>query len=139
MPITGIHHINLVVPPDTLDAAEAFYGTTLGLKSRAVPVLQKGTLVWFDIGESGQQVHIAFGNATDFEHHSRQHPCFRLSDGEELLALRRKIFEHFERGGLGAPVAVDKPGEEDSGDKGVEYPVRFFMRDYAGNRLEFTL
>lgn len=25
------------------------------------------------------------------------------------------------------------------GSKGVEYPVRFFARDYAGNRLEFSL
>lgn len=26
-----------------------------------------------------------------------------------------------------------------TGAKGVEYPTRFFARDYAGNRLEFTL
>lgn len=26
-----------------------------------------------------------------------------------------------------------------SGAKGVEYPTRFFARDYAGNRLEFSL
>lgn len=25
------------------------------------------------------------------------------------------------------------------GAKGVEYPTRFFARDYAGNRLEFSL
>jgi hypothetical protein len=25
------------------------------------------------------------------------------------------------------------------GAKGVEYPKRFFARDYAGNRLEFSL
>jgi hypothetical protein len=25
------------------------------------------------------------------------------------------------------------------GAKGVEYPNRFFARDYAGNRLEFSL
>ncbi|KAJ2968924.1 hypothetical protein NUW58_g10111 [Xylaria curta] len=38
--ITGLHHINLVVPPDTLDDAAAFYGSTLGLTPRAVPALQ---------------------------------------------------------------------------------------------------
>ena len=26
-----------------------------------------------------------------------------------------------------------------TGAKGVEYPKRFFARDYAGNRLEFSL
>jgi hypothetical protein len=26
-----------------------------------------------------------------------------------------------------------------TGAKGVEYPQRFFARDYAGNRLEFSL
>ena len=26
-----------------------------------------------------------------------------------------------------------------TGDQGAEYPQRFFARDYAGNRLEFSL
>ncbi|KAI0144387.1 hypothetical protein GGR57DRAFT_333679 [Xylariaceae sp. FL1272] len=137
--ITGIHHINLLVPPNTLDDAVAFYSGTLGLKERPVPELQKGTLKWFDIGTSGQQVHIALGKPQDFSSDSARHPCFRLGDGEQLLEMRRRIYEHLERGGTGAPKAADKPGEENSGDKGVEYPQRFFARDYAGNRLEFTL
>ncbi|KAI8951752.1 hypothetical protein F4801DRAFT_543281 [Xylaria longipes] len=137
--ITGLHHINLVVPPDTLDDAAAFYGSTLGLTPRAVPALQKGTLLWFDIGTSGQQVHLAFGVPEDFSFDSRRHPCFRVTDGEQLLELRRRIYAHLERGGPGAPKAADRPGDEISGEKGVEYPQRFFARDYAGNRLEFTL
>ncbi|KAI0812961.1 hypothetical protein GGR55DRAFT_638505 [Xylaria sp. FL0064] len=137
--ITGLHHINLVVPPASLDHAAAFYGETLGLTPRAVPALQKGTLLWFDIGTSGQQVHIAFGDPVDFSFDSRRHPCFRVADGEQLLELRRKIHAHFQRGGTGAPKAADAPEEENSGAKGVEYPERFFARDYAGNRLEFTL
>jgi hypothetical protein len=44
--ITGIAHINLLVPEGTLDRAEAFYGKTLGLTSAPVPHLQKGTLLW---------------------------------------------------------------------------------------------
>lgn len=137
--ITGIHHINLVVPRDTLDDAAAFYGNTLGLTPRAVPELQRGTLLWFDIGTSGQQVHIAFGKPGDFAFESGRHPCFCVGDGEALLALRRAIYAHFEKGGPGAPRAADAPGEESSGAKGKEYPQRFFARDYAGNRLEFTL
>jgi hypothetical protein len=27
----------------------------------------------------------------------------------------------------------------EKGDQGAEYPQRFFARDYAGNRLEFSL
>lgn len=44
--ITGLHHVNLIVPAGTLDAAEAFYGKTLGLTPRAVPERQKGSLAW---------------------------------------------------------------------------------------------
>ncbi|KAI0477421.1 hypothetical protein GGR56DRAFT_637249 [Xylariaceae sp. FL0804] len=138
--ITGLHHINLVVPPGTLDEASAFYGDTLGLTPRAVPVLQKGTLLWFDLGDSGQQVHVAPGRPADFGEESSRHPCFRVGGGADaLLALRRRVHAHLERGGPGAPRAADAPGAESSGEKGAEYPERFFARDYAGNRLEFTL
>jgi catechol 2,3-dioxygenase-like lactoylglutathione lyase family enzyme len=137
--ITGLHHINLVVPPDTLDEAAAFYGTTLGLTPRPVPALQKGTLLWFDIGTSGQQVHVGFGDPQDFSFDSRRHPCFRVANSEQLLQLQRRIYEHHQNGGVGAPKAADRPGDLNSGDQGVEYPERFFARDYAGNRLEFTL
>lgn len=137
--ITGIHHVNLVVPPSTLPAAEAFYGTTLGLTSRPVPAAQVDSLAWFDVGTSGQQVHIAFGKAEDFSFTSSRHPCFRVGSGEELLRLRQRIWEHFERGGEGAPQAADKPGEASSGSQGKEYPQRFFARDFAGNRLEFSV
>jgi len=43
------------------------------------------------------------------------------------------------KGDEAAPVGSDKPGEKNSGEVGVEYPTRFFARDFAGNRLEFTL
>ncbi|PSR97300.1 putative glyoxalase family protein [Coniella lustricola] len=142
--LTGIHHVNLVVPPNTFPAAHAFYATTLGMTPRAVPVAQKDTLAWFDIGPADsphprQQVHIAFGKPEDFSFPSSRHPCFRVASPEDLLALRQRVWDHFQRGGEGAPQAADQPGKEDSGAKGVEYPQRFFARDFAGNRLEFTL
>jgi hypothetical protein len=34
---------------------------------------------------------------------------------------------------------ADKPGAKNSGAEGVEYPTRFFARDFAGNRLEFSV
>ncbi|KAH8680212.1 hypothetical protein BGZ61DRAFT_480911 [Ilyonectria robusta] len=135
--IAGIAHVNITVPEGTLDLANEFYASILGLTPRPVPALQKGSLAWFDIGSSGQQIHVAFGSNVDLE--STRHPCFKLQDKEALAALQLKIWEHFEAGGSAAPMAADKPGQLDSGAQGVEYPDRFFARDYAGNRLEFSL
>jgi catechol 2,3-dioxygenase-like lactoylglutathione lyase family enzyme len=137
--ITGLHHVNLVVPPSTLHLAHEFYSDTLGLTSRAVPQLQRDTLAWFDMGTSGQQVHIAMGKPEDFTHTSSRHPCFRVGSVEDLVVLRQKIWDHYERGGDAAPKEADKPGEKSSGAEGVEYPTRFFARDFAGNRLEFSV
>ncbi|KAJ9605718.1 hypothetical protein H2200_009567 [Cladophialophora chaetospira] len=137
--ITGLAHVNLTVPADTLALANEFYGTTLGLTPRAVPHLQKGQLAWFDIGSSGQQIHVAFGVPSDFEKLSRRHPCFKLGSPDALLELRQRIWDHFERGGDAAPKEADRPGAANSGEQGVEYPERFFARDYAGNRLEFSI
>ncbi|KAJ9292769.1 hypothetical protein DTO271G3_8468 [Paecilomyces variotii] len=135
--ITALAHVNLLVPPGTLDQANEFYAGTLGLISTPVPQLQKGTLAWFNILPDGsQQVHIAFGTN---EPNSSRHPCFRVGSLEALQQLQKRVWEHHVRGGSAAPLAVDKPGEKDSGAQGVEYPTRFFARDYAGNRLEFTL
>lgn len=129
MSITGIAHINLIVPPGSLELANEFYGSTLGLTLRPVPSLQKGTLAWFDIGTSGQQVHIAFGPD---EVESRRHPCFQLPSAEALYELQTRIWQHHAKRDKSAPRQADEPGQANSGAKGVEYPTRFFARDYAG-------
>ncbi|KAJ5628199.1 hypothetical protein N7490_010427 [Penicillium lividum] len=134
--IQGIAHVNLSVHPGTLDDAQEFYGKTLGLTPTPVPELQKGTLLWFNIGSSGQQIHINMGR-TDPEH--SRHPCFKLDSKEDLETLKEGIYNHHIRGVPSAPMAADKPGAMDSGTQGKEYPKRFFARDYAGNLLEFTL
>ncbi|CDM27058.1 hypothetical protein DTO013E5_4246 [Penicillium roqueforti] len=134
--ISGIAHINLTIPQGTLDQAEEFYGTTLGLTSAPVPELQKGTILWFNIGSSGQQVHITHG-ATDPQ--ASRHPCFKLPSREELEEIKTSIYNHHVRGGPAAPMAADKPGEANSGTQGKEYPTRFFARDFGGNLLEFTM
>lgn len=138
--ITGIAHVNLSIPPGTLPQAESFYGQTLGLTPRAVPVAQKGTLAWFDIGSSGQQVHISFQkhDQDTTSPHSSRHPCFKLGSVEALAALQRRILKHLDDGGKDAPMECDALGET-SGPRTVEYPTRFFARDYSGNRLEFSL
>jgi hypothetical protein len=123
--ISGIAHINLTIPPGTLDAAAAFYGATLGLTQRPVPQLQKGSLAWFDVGSSGQQVHIAFhrgADSTELATKSSRHACFRLESPEKLLELQRRIFAHLEAKSDGAPVQCDKPGEENSGKSMLQMP-----------------
>jgi hypothetical protein len=47
--LTGIAHVNLTVPTDTLDEAEAFYSNTLGMQRVPVPALQKDRLAWYVI------------------------------------------------------------------------------------------
>ncbi|EGO55769.1 hypothetical protein NEUTE1DRAFT_67742 [Neurospora tetrasperma FGSC 2508] len=143
--------VNILVPPSTLHLATSFYGTTLGLIPRPVPALQQGTLAWFDFSlqESGvqqqqqQQLHFALGRPDiDFTPEARnadRHPCFRVGNAEKLKELQERIWEHYKRGGEGAPMECDEPGTVGSGHQGVEYPKRFFARDYAGNRLEFSL
>jgi catechol 2,3-dioxygenase-like lactoylglutathione lyase family enzyme len=109
--IIEIAHVNLTVPSGTLEEADAFYGKTLGLSRRPVPQLQQDRLAWFDIGSSGQQVHIAFGENDE----SSRHPCFRIESPEKLLELQKRIWAHYERKDKASPKAADQPGEENSG------------------------
>nr|OQO21922.1 hypothetical protein B0A51_13022 [Rachicladosporium sp. CCFEE 5018] len=134
--ISGILHINLLVPPGTLNHAQVFYGDTLGLTPRAVPVHMNGRLAWFDIGSSGQQVHVAIGTN---EPASSRHPCFRVESKEKLAKLRERVWESHVKGGEAAPREADKPGQGIRGDQSAEFPTRFFCRDFAGNRLEFSI
>lgn len=143
--ITGIAHINLTIPPGTLEHAKTFYGSTLGLMPRAVPAAQTETLAWFDIGGtaatgSPQQVHISTAKHAEdtTSAASSRHPCFAVGSLEALQALQERIVAHHRRGGPDAPITADPVGTS-SGSKGAEYPTRFFARDFAGNRLEFSL
>jgi len=113
----------------------------IGFGLDPVPSAQKDILLWFRIGDGPQQVHIAFERqpgAPDPFPLSSRHPCFTLPSGEALVNLQKRIWEHKLKGTKAAAQACDQPGEENSGDKGVEFPTRFFVRDYAGNRLEFS-
>ncbi|ORX39698.1 hypothetical protein BD324DRAFT_648329 [Kockovaella imperatae] len=135
----ALQHVNLTVPPGKLQLATEFYGEVIGFHSDPVPALQRDMLLWFRIGNGPQQIHVAFEK--DPTHHSTQssrHPCFQLSSPEALLALQKRIWEHHKSGSQAAALECDEPGKENSGAKGAEYPTRFFARDYAGNRLEFS-
>ena len=78
--IVGLHHVNLSIPFGTLDLAKSFYSTALGLTPRPVPLAQVNELAWFDIGTSGQQIHIStqkHDQDTTVPISSR-HPCFKI-------------------------------------------------------------
>lgn len=143
--ISGLDHVNLLVPPHTLNLAKAFYTGVLGLGQAQVPKSKQAHLAWFNIGNSGQQIHITS------EHHlsqaqmkaqaeSPRHPCFKILTEEKLDKVHKLIWQLYENGGEGAPVHCDEPGLDNAGrGKAGDFPKRFFARDYAGNRLEFTL
>jgi hypothetical protein len=101
------------------------------------------------------QIHIApeRGTHTPYPTSSR-HPCFTFDSPEQLLELQKRIWDHHKSGASSAAMECDEPGQENSGSKvsslaplisklirwqGVEYPTRFFVRDFAGNRLEFAV
>jgi len=114
--LTGIAHINLTVPPGTLSAAAAFYSSTLGMTRVPVPAAQKDTLAWFNIADSGQQVHISSAGGAANDPKAARHPCFKVASAETLQELQGRIWEHFEKGGEGAPVQADRVGGENSGE-----------------------
>jgi catechol 2,3-dioxygenase-like lactoylglutathione lyase family enzyme len=132
--ITGIAHVNLLVPPGTLSQAASFYGGTLGFHQVPVPVLQKDELAWFDITPAGQQIHVAFG---ENELKSSRHPCFKVESPEALLELRKRIWEHFERRDEASPREADKPGEEDSGAFGFLLSFLCFIGRAGARRRGF--
>jgi len=138
--ISGYAHVNLTVPAGTLPIALEFYAGVLGMYAIPVPSMQKDTLAWFDCG-NGQQVHISHPKDAKFpiDPISSRHPCFKVGSLEKLNELRERIYQAKLDGGPSAPMDADPPGMVDSGAQGPEYPKRFFARDYAGNRLEFTL
>ncbi|KAE8383201.1 hypothetical protein BDV26DRAFT_251887 [Aspergillus bertholletiae] len=135
--IAGLAHINLLIPAGSLPEANEFYVQTLGLTAVPVPQAQIETTAWFDIAGGPQQVHIAFGVNESLT--SSRHPCFKIASLDDLQKLQHRIWDHHVRGGRAAPMEADKPGEAISGEMTEEYPTRFFARDFAGNRLEFSL
>ena len=143
--ISGLAHVNLLVPPQTLHLAEQFYAGTLGLTQTTVPPSKKAILAWFNIGSSGQQIHITSQHHLDeaqtkAQVESPRHPCFKISSEDKLDRLQDLVWQMYQKGEEGAPLHCDKQAENSSGQGGAgDFPKRFFARDYAGNRLEFTL
>jgi catechol 2,3-dioxygenase-like lactoylglutathione lyase family enzyme len=115
MRIRRVAHVNLSV--DDVDAAARFYGQVMGLSPAARPSDAGGRAgCWFRLGEV--EVHLsAEPGAVNAQ--SRRHVAFEVDDIGE--ARRR-----FEEAGYAIEEGRPVPGVR-----------RFFVRDPAGNRLEF--
>jgi catechol 2,3-dioxygenase-like lactoylglutathione lyase family enzyme len=109
-----ISHVNLSV--DDVEAARRFYAKVLGLEEVERTEGSQRPGAWFRLG--AMELHLSYEPAPD-NHASRRHVAFEVRDLEALL-------ERLEE--------AQVPLEEGSPAPGLR---RFFVRDPAGNRLEF--
>lgn len=115
MPIIGIDHVQLAMPPDCEDEARAFYGGLLGLSEVPKPPALAGRGgVWF--GNDAVSVHL--GADPDFTASRKAHPGFLVTDLDALVAR------------LEAAGHAVRAGEQIAGVR------RVHVEDPFGNRLE---
>jgi catechol 2,3-dioxygenase-like lactoylglutathione lyase family enzyme len=114
--ITGLHHVQLAMPPDEEDAAREFYGGLLRLTEVSKPgdLAQRGG-VWFRDGSV--EVHLGV-EREGFAPARKAHPAFVVRGLDEL---RRRLVE---------------AGYRTSDDVPLDGFRRFHVRDPFGNRLE---
>jgi catechol 2,3-dioxygenase-like lactoylglutathione lyase family enzyme len=113
--IIGIHHVQLAMPPDGEEDAEAFYSEVLGLTRvpKPAPLAGRGGC-WFR--GSGVEVHL--GVAEDFRPARKAHPALRVLG---LPRLRRRLED------AGAVISEEPP---------LEGWTRLHTVDPFGNRIE---
>jgi catechol 2,3-dioxygenase-like lactoylglutathione lyase family enzyme len=113
--IRRLAHANLSV--DDVAAARDFYGRVLGLEPAPRPADAGGRPgCWFRSGDC--ELHLSLESGAD-NASSKRHVAFEVDD---LAAVRRHLSQ------AGCPIEEGRP------IPGVE---RFFIRDPAGNRIEF--
>jgi catechol 2,3-dioxygenase-like lactoylglutathione lyase family enzyme len=113
--VTGIHHVQLAMPPGREADAEAFYAGVLGLTPtpKPEPLARRGGC-WFR--STGVEVHL--GVEAEFRPARKAHPAFRVSG---LPALRQRLEA------AGAPITDEPP---------LEGWRRLHTADPFGNRIE---
>jgi len=112
--MTGIHHVNLPVPPDTSEPIAAFYIDVLGFHRISKPEGGRPG-VWLEL-PTGVQLHLS---ERDGENHPDAHIAFLVDDFDDLRARLDKVGAEFHS-------AEDVFG---TGGRG-------FTRDPGGNRIE---
>ncbi|MDE8762584.1 VOC family protein [Rhizobium sp. CBK13] len=116
MQIIGIDHIQIAMPPGEEDAARAFYGRLLGLRSVAKPTnLAARGGCWFE----GGSVKIHLGVEADFVPARKAHPGLLVRDLAQLV-------ERLEDAGF--KTIIDQP---------LDGYNRRYVSDPFGNWLEF--
>jgi len=112
--VSGIHHVQVSIPPGGEPAARRFYSELLGLPELEKPAsLGDRGGVWFACGD--QQLHCGVEPEVA---RSRRHPAFLTDD---LDALRAHL------------LAGDVPVVDDRQIPGYR---RFYAEDPFGNRIE---
>ncbi|MEP7055810.1 MAG: VOC family protein [Actinomycetota bacterium] len=113
---TGLHHVQLAIPPGSEDACRGFWGGILGMAEvEKPPVLAARGGCWFRGG--GLELHL--GVDADFAPARKAHPGILVAD---LDALAQRLSQN----GLEATWDGEFPGHK-----------RFYASDPVGNRLEF--
>lgn len=116
VPIEGIHHVLLGMPPGREQAAVAFYEGILGLpRVDKPPHLAARGGCWFESDDT--RIHLGVDPA--FRPADKAHPALVVSD---LPGLRRRLEQS------------DVPTVDDQPLPGYD---RFYAYDPFGNRLEF--
>jgi catechol 2,3-dioxygenase-like lactoylglutathione lyase family enzyme len=116
--ITGIHHIQLAMPPGEEEAGRTFYGELLGLPEVPKPseLAPRGG-IWFR--EGTVEVHLGV-EQQGFRPATKAHPAFVVRG---LAELRERLHA--------AGYRIDE-------DVQLEGYRRFHVRDPFGNRLELV-
>jgi len=117
--IQAIHHINITIPSTMESACREFYGGLLGF--REIPRaegLRKGGL-WYLT--PNLELHISLEDAATRNNESRRHVCYQVVNLSEMR-------KHLEYHGIKI--------EED--EQPIRTWTRFYVRDPAGNRIEFA-
>jgi catechol 2,3-dioxygenase-like lactoylglutathione lyase family enzyme len=115
MPIEGIDHVQLAMPPGREEAAREFYGRLLGIPEvPKPPELAKRGGAWFEQGD----LRIHLGVDPDFRPARKAHPGLRVRDLSTLVATLRDA------------------GYEIKEDDSLAGVRRVFVADPFGNRLE---
>jgi len=115
MPIVGLDHIQLAMPPGGEDEARAFYGTLLGIDEVPKPphLAARGGC-WFE--RDACKVHL--GVDTDFRPARKAHPGFVVRDLDQLV------------------IALEANGYSVDVDQNPEGYERRYVDDPFGNRIE---
>lgn len=115
MPVIGLEHVQLAMPPEGENAARAFYSGVLGIAEIPKPPhLARRGGCWFEDGPL--KVHL--GVEADFRPARKAHPAFVVT---ELAALVQTI---------------EAAGHRVINDEPLEGFYRVYVDDPFGNRIE---